>query len=90
MDSEGDNEDKKGRKWFRCYGLEDWTFCEDGRMEKRYVGFLLPYCHTYCLTPVMRYRRGKGTREGHWTGRALENGMGRRFEVTEADEMTDR
>ncbi|CCX10454.1 DUF1348-domain-containing protein [Pyronema domesticum] len=35
VDSEGDNEDKKGRKWFRCYGLEDWTFCEDGRMEKR-------------------------------------------------------
>ena len=22
-------------KWFRCYGLEDWTFAEDGRMRKR-------------------------------------------------------
>ncbi|VDB95442.1 unnamed protein product [Peniophora sp. CBMAI 1063] len=22
-------------KWKRCYGLEDWTFAEDGRMEKR-------------------------------------------------------
>lgn len=21
--------------WKRCYGLEDWTFAEDGRMEKR-------------------------------------------------------
>lgn len=24
-----------GMKWKRCYGLEDWTFAEDGRMEKR-------------------------------------------------------
>lgn len=22
-------------KWKRCYGLEDWTFAADGRMEKR-------------------------------------------------------
>lgn len=22
-------------EWKRCYGLEDWTFGEDGRMEKR-------------------------------------------------------
>lgn len=22
-------------KWKRCYGLEDWTFAEDGRMRKR-------------------------------------------------------
>ncbi|KAF1820791.1 DUF1348-domain-containing protein [Dissoconium aciculare CBS 342.82] len=22
-------------KWKRCYGLEDWTFAEDGRMKKR-------------------------------------------------------
>ena len=22
-------------KWKRCYGLEDWTFSEDGRMRKR-------------------------------------------------------
>lgn len=22
-------------KWKRCYGLEDWTFAEDGKMEKR-------------------------------------------------------
>ena len=22
-------------KWKRCYGLEDWTFAEDGRMMKR-------------------------------------------------------
>ena len=21
--------------WRRCYGLEDWTFAEDGRMRKR-------------------------------------------------------
>jgi uncharacterized protein len=24
-----------GLKWKRCYGLEDWTFAEDGRMRKR-------------------------------------------------------
>jgi nuclear transport factor 2 (NTF2) superfamily protein len=24
-----------GMKWKRCYGLEDWTFTEDGRMRKR-------------------------------------------------------
>jgi len=24
-----------GMKWKRCYGLEDWTFGEDGRMRKR-------------------------------------------------------
>lgn len=24
-----------GMKWKRCYGLEDWTFAEDGRMRKR-------------------------------------------------------
>lgn len=24
-----------GMKWRRCYGLEDWTFAEDGRMRKR-------------------------------------------------------
>jgi nuclear transport factor 2 (NTF2) superfamily protein len=24
-----------GMKWKRCYGLEDWTFGEDGRMVKR-------------------------------------------------------
>ncbi|OSX62047.1 hypothetical protein POSPLADRAFT_1039915 [Postia placenta MAD-698-R-SB12] len=23
------------RQWYRCYGLEDWTFAEDGRMRKR-------------------------------------------------------
>ena len=28
-----DGED--GRKWKRCYGLEDWTFNEDGKMRKR-------------------------------------------------------
>ncbi|KAI5778699.1 hypothetical protein EDC01DRAFT_756482 [Geopyxis carbonaria] len=22
-------------QWWRCYGLEDWTFADDGRMEKR-------------------------------------------------------
>ena len=22
-------------RWRRCYGLEDWTFAEDGRMRKR-------------------------------------------------------
>ncbi|TVY23536.1 hypothetical protein LHYA1_G008229 [Lachnellula hyalina] len=22
-------------QWYRCYGLEDWTFAEDGRMRKR-------------------------------------------------------
>lgn len=22
-------------KWKRCYGLEDWTFAEDGKMRKR-------------------------------------------------------
>jgi nuclear transport factor 2 (NTF2) superfamily protein len=24
-----------GMRWKRCYGLEDWTFAEDGRMRKR-------------------------------------------------------
>ncbi|KAI0722077.1 hypothetical protein C8Q72DRAFT_787547 [Fomitopsis betulina] len=24
-----------GKQWFRCYGLEDWTFNEDGLMRKR-------------------------------------------------------
>ena len=24
-----------GMQWKRCYGLEDWTFAEDGRMRKR-------------------------------------------------------
>jgi len=23
------------KQWYRCYGLEDWTFAEDGRMRKR-------------------------------------------------------
>jgi nuclear transport factor 2 (NTF2) superfamily protein len=22
-------------EWFRCYGLEDWTFAKDGKMRKR-------------------------------------------------------
>ena len=22
-------------QWWRCYGLEDWTFAGDGKMEKR-------------------------------------------------------
>lgn len=26
--------DESGQ-WYRCYGLEDWTFAEDGRMRKR-------------------------------------------------------
>ncbi|KAI4518548.1 DUF1348-domain-containing protein [Schizophyllum commune Loenen D] len=25
----------EGRQWYRCYGLEDWTFVEDGKMKKR-------------------------------------------------------
>ncbi|KAL1729720.1 hypothetical protein FB107DRAFT_203475 [Schizophyllum commune] len=25
----------EGRQWYRCYGLEDWTFAEDGKMKKR-------------------------------------------------------
>lgn len=24
-----------GLVWKRCYGIEHWTFAEDGRMEKR-------------------------------------------------------
>lgn len=24
-----------GMKWKRCYGLEDWTFGDDGKMVKR-------------------------------------------------------
>lgn len=24
-----------GLRWKRCYGLEDWTFAQDGKMEKR-------------------------------------------------------
>ncbi|KAF1962726.1 DUF1348-domain-containing protein [Byssothecium circinans] len=24
-----------GMKWKRCYGLEDWTFADDGKMRKR-------------------------------------------------------
>lgn len=24
-----------GHRWTRCYGLEDWTFSQDGKMEKR-------------------------------------------------------
>ncbi|TDL28357.1 DUF1348-domain-containing protein [Rickenella mellea] len=27
--------DEGDRSWYRCYGLEDWTFAEDGRMAKR-------------------------------------------------------
>ncbi|KDQ19526.1 hypothetical protein BOTBODRAFT_28099 [Botryobasidium botryosum FD-172 SS1] len=27
--------DESQKSWFRCYGLEDWTFAEDGRMAKR-------------------------------------------------------
>lgn len=27
-----------GMKWKRCYGLEDWTFAEDGKMRKRHMG----------------------------------------------------
>ncbi|KIJ38456.1 hypothetical protein M422DRAFT_210871 [Sphaerobolus stellatus SS14] len=27
--------DEEKRSWFRCYGLEDWTFAADGRMRKR-------------------------------------------------------
>lgn len=23
------------KQWYRCYGLEDWTFAADGRMKKR-------------------------------------------------------
>ncbi|KAF7870451.1 hypothetical protein EAF04_004195 [Stromatinia cepivora] len=26
--------DEEGQ-WWRCYGLEDWTFADDGRMRKR-------------------------------------------------------
>ncbi|CAG8303505.1 unnamed protein product [Penicillium salamii] len=26
---------ENGDKWTRCYGLEDWTFSQDGKMEKR-------------------------------------------------------
>ncbi|KAH7927334.1 DUF1348-domain-containing protein [Leucogyrophana mollusca] len=25
----------KEGQWWRCYGLEDWTFAEDGKMRKR-------------------------------------------------------
>lgn len=32
-----EEEEEEGRKWYRCYGLEDWTFAQDGRMRKRYV-----------------------------------------------------
>ncbi|CAK7203821.1 hypothetical protein SEUCBS139899_006569 [Sporothrix eucalyptigena] len=28
-------DETKGRQWYRCYGLEDWTFADDGRMRKR-------------------------------------------------------
>ncbi|KAI0075609.1 DUF1348-domain-containing protein [Panus rudis PR-1116 ss-1] len=30
-------ETKEGgvKQWYRCYGLEDWTYAEDGRMRKR-------------------------------------------------------
>lgn len=28
-------QDATDGKWKRCYGLEDWTFSEDGRMRKR-------------------------------------------------------
>ena len=24
-------------KWKRCYGIEHWTFAEDGKMEKRMI-----------------------------------------------------
>ena len=26
---------KDGLKWKRCYGIEHWTFGDDGKMEKR-------------------------------------------------------
>ncbi|ERS98256.1 uncharacterized protein SPSK_06637 [Sporothrix schenckii 1099-18] len=35
-DGTGDGKGKGGEKqWYRCYGLEDWTFAADGRMRKR-------------------------------------------------------
>jgi nuclear transport factor 2 (NTF2) superfamily protein len=33
--------DESGQ-WWRCYGLEDWTFAEDGKMRKRYIFFYPP------------------------------------------------
>ena len=31
-----EEEGEGGReRWFRCYGLEDWTFAQDGKMVKR-------------------------------------------------------
>jgi nuclear transport factor 2 (NTF2) superfamily protein len=55
-----------GMKWKRCYGLEDWTFSEDGRMRKRQMSgndveiseagkcsisiFLVPFSKTLCFT----------------------------------------
>lgn len=27
----------EGVQWWRCYGLEHWTFAEDGRMRKRHM-----------------------------------------------------
>ncbi|KAK9447372.1 uncharacterized protein V1518DRAFT_420810 [Limtongia smithiae] len=29
--------EKESGQWYRTYGLEDWTFAADGRMEKRHM-----------------------------------------------------
>ncbi|CAK7218810.1 hypothetical protein SBRCBS47491_003631 [Sporothrix bragantina] len=28
-------DEAKDKQWYRCYGLEDWTFADNGRMRKR-------------------------------------------------------
>lgn len=44
----------EGMKWKRCYGIEHWTFDEDGKMEKRMMSG----------NDVMLGREGEG--EGRW------------------------
>ena len=35
-------------QWWRCYGLEDWTFAADGKMEKRFA-----------FSPLIAHREGE-------------------------------
>lgn len=55
-----------GMKWKRCYGLEDWTFAEDGKMRKRQMsgndvdisdaGECSPRCHQFCGIEAGRFK----------------------------------
>jgi len=61
-----------GMKWKRCYGLEDWTFAEDGKMRKRQMSgndVEISESGKYCLCNMVLALL--------ITGRALVRGRGR-------------